>query len=376
MTKRVIFTVLGLVILVAVLGAIKGLQIRRMSAAGAAFTPPPEPVTTADVIESVWETTLTSVGSLSAVQGVTVAAELPGKVVKIDFEPGKEVAAGDLLLQQDISSEQAQLPGAEAAVKLTRINLKRARELVTKRMLPESDRDTAQANYDEAIAQADNIRAAIAKKSIRAPFGGRLGIRLVNLGEILKEGQAIVSLQSLHPIFADFSLPQDKLPSIQPGLTVRLITDGLADQSIEGKITALNPDVDPATRNFRVQATVENPDENLRPGMFVNVAVVLPQEKKVLVIPATAVLYAPYGDSVYVVEEKADEQGGAEGQVIRQQFVRLGEQRGDFTSVLEGVKAGETVVSTGVFKLRNGQAVTVDNTLAPPFKLAPKPEDN
>ncbi len=374
MTKRVIFTLLGLIILVAILGAIKSLQIRRMNAAGAAFRPPPETVTTAGVTETTWETTLASVGSLSAVQGVTVAAELPGKVVKIAFEPGTQVAAGAQLVEQDISSERAQLPGAEAAVKLTRINLKRARELVAKRMLSTSDLDTAQANYDEAIARAENIRAAIAKKSIRAPFGGRLGIRLVNLGEMLKEGQAIVSLQTLDPIFADFSLPQEKLSQVKPGLTVRLTTDVLGDGVIEGKITAFNPDIDPATRQIRVQATVENPDEILRPGMFVRAAVVLPEVKKVLVIPATAVLYAPYGDSVFVVEEKTGEDGTS-GKVIRQQFVRLGEQQGDFAAVLEGLKVGETVVSTGVFKLRNGQAVTVDNTLAPPFKLAPKPED-
>jgi membrane fusion protein (multidrug efflux system) len=226
------------------------------------------------------------------------------------------------------------------------------------------------------VAQFDTIRAAIAKKTIRAPFAGRLGIRLINLGQILNEGEAIVSLQSLDPIFINFSLPQQQLVQAQPGLTVQVTTDALPDQTIEGKITAINPAVDTATRNLRVQATVANPQKRLRPGMFVNVAVVLPVQDKVLAIPATAVLYAPYGDSVFVVEEKKREQNSPPGKVVRQQFVRLGKKRGDFIAVSSGLNDGETIISTGVFKLRNGQAVVVDNTLAPEFRLKPKTNDN
>jgi len=226
------------------------------------------------------------------------------------------------------------------------------------------------------VAQADSIRATIGKKTILAPFTGLLGIRLINLGQMLKEGEAIVSLQALDPIFVDFALPQQQLAHLQRGLAVRLTTDALPGEVVEGEITAINPQVDAATRNIMSQATVANPRERLRPGMFVNVAVTLPSQERVLTIPAPAVLYAPYSDSVFVVEEKKDEKTGLSGKAVRQQFVRLGEKRGDYVSVMSGLKEGETIVSTGVFKLRNGQAVIVNNSLSPEFKLAPKPEDS
>ncbi|MCG6972695.1 MAG: efflux RND transporter periplasmic adaptor subunit, partial [Desulfobacterales bacterium] len=319
---------------------------------------------------------LTSVGSLEAVQGVMVTAELKGKVEKIAFDPGAMVQAGDLLVQQDISSETAQLQAAEAAVSLTKITLERTRKLLTEKTVSQSQYDNADAQYKQAAAQVDNIRATIAKKTIRAPFAGRLGIRLINLGQALNEGDAIVSLQSFDPIFVNFSLPQQELAQIRQGLVVRMTTDALPGRTIEGKITAINPAVDAATRNFRVQATAANPEEQLRPGMFVNVAVVLPAQEKVLPIPATAVLYAPYGDSVFIVEENNNEKTGRPGKIVRQQFVRLGKKRGDFVAVASGLKEGETIVSTGVFKLRNGQAVVVNNSLAPEFKLKPKTKDN
>ena len=206
-------------------------------------------------------------------------------------------------------------------------------------------------------------------------FSGRLGLRLVNLGQILDGGDPIVSLQSMDPIYANFQLPQQELAKIQRGLTVKLSTDALPDAAIEGAITAVNPQVDSTTRNIRVQATVDNTREQLRPGMFVNAAVVLPETQTVLTIPATAVLYAPYSDSVFIVDPTPDQAGERSGNVLRQQFVRLGKKRGDFVVVHTGLKEGETVVSTGVFKLRNGQAVVVDNSLAPDFELAPQPED-
>ena len=375
MKKRLIFTIVGLFVLIVVLGGIKGLQISRMAADGKQFVPPPETVTTVKVHKESWESLLTSVGSLEAVQGVMVTAELTGKVVHIAFEPGATVRAGDLLVQQDISSETAQLRASEAAVALAKITLERTRKLLTEKTVSQSQYDSADAQFKQAVAQFDTIRAAIAKKTIRAPFNGRLGIRLINLGQILNEGEAIVSLQSLDPIFVNFSLPQQQLAQVQTGLTVRVTTDVLPGQMIEGKITAINPAVDTATRNLRVQATVANSKEHLRPGMFVNVAVVLPAQDKVLPIPATAVLYAPYGDSVFVVEEKR-EQNSPPGKIVRQQFVRLGKKRGDFIAVSSGLNEGETIISTGVFKLRNGQAVVVDNTLAPEFKLMPKANDN
>ena len=376
MKKRVIFTIVGLLVLIGVLAGIKGLQISQMVANGKQFVPPPETVTAFEVHPDSWESLLTSVGSLEAVQGVMVTAELKGKVEDIAFKPGEMVRAGDLLVQQDISSETAQLRASEASAALAKITLERIRKLLTEKTVSQSQYDNADAQYKEAAAQLDTIRSAISKKTIRAPFAGRLGIRLINLGQILNEGDAIVSLQSLDPIFVNFSLPQQQLAQVQPGLTVRMTTDVLPGRVIEGKITAINPAVDAATRNIRVQATAANPQEKLRPGMFVNVAVVLPAQEKVLPIPATAVLYAPYGDSVFIVEEKKIDKNSPPSKIVRQQFVQLGKKRGDFIAVASGLKGGETIVSTGVFKLRNGQAVVVNNALAPEFKLMPKTNDN
>ena len=376
MTKRMIIIIIGLILVVGGLGGIKGLQINRMIAQARQFAPPPETVTTAVARTESWESLLTAVGSLEAVRGVMVTAELTGKVVDIEFEPGTMVRAGDLLAKQDTSTEEAQLRAAEATAALAKSNYDRMKELLGRKIISQSEYDNTEAQYKQAMAQCDNIRTVIAKKNVRAPFAGRLGIRLINLGQVLSEGQAIVSLQALDPIFVNFLLPQQELAKLQPGLTVRVTTDALPGQTIEGKITALNPQVDASTRNIRIQATVANGQERLRPGMYVNVAVVLPARDKVLAIPATAVLYAPYSDSVFVVEEKKSERGGQPITAVRQQFAQLGEKRGDFVSVVSGLKEGETVVSSGVFKLRNGQDVVVDDRLSPVFNLTPKPENN
>lgn len=376
MKKPIIFTAIGLIVLVGCLAGIKYMQIGVMLAQGKQYVPPPEIVTSAPVQADSWETLLTSVGSLDAVQGVTVTAEVTGKVVRIAFEPGSRVAAGDLLVQQDVSAETAQLRSAEASADLARINFERSKKLLPDKVISQSAYDNAQAQLTQAKAQVDNIRAVIAKKTIRAPFAGRLGIRQVNLGQIIKEGQAIVTLQSLDPIFVNFQIPQQQLALIRTGLQVRVTSDAMPGRVVDGEITAINPEVDAATRNIRVQATLTNPDEQLRPGMYANVAVVLPAKTDVLAIPETAVLYAPYSDSVFVIEEKKDENGKPAGKTVRQQFVRLGEKRGDYIAVTSGLKVDETVVSTGVFKLRNGQTVVVDNKLAPEFKLAPKPAES
>jgi membrane fusion protein (multidrug efflux system) len=372
MKKRIIFSVLGLLIIIAILGAVKALQIGAMIDQGKKFVPPPETVTTALVKADSWDTALTAVGTLNAVQGVTVAAELPGKVVKIAFEPGTAVKKGDLLIKQDTTSEEAQLPGAVAQANLTRSNRQRAETLLKEMIISQADYDTAVSSNDQANAQADTIRATIAKKTIRAPFSGRLGIRQVNLGQILREGDPVVTLQTLDPIYADFTLPQQQLASLRTGLPVKVTADALPGEIIEGRITAISPLVDADTRAIKIQATLSNRAEKLRAGMYVNVAVGLPVQQKVLVIPSTAVVYAPYSDSVFVVEPAKD----GKGKIARQQFVRLGGKRGDFVALTSGLKEGETVISTGVFKLRNGQSVVVDNKLAPTFELSPKPENN
>jgi membrane fusion protein (multidrug efflux system) len=376
MKKPIIFTIFGVIVLVGILVGIKGLQIGAMMAQGKQFVPPPETVTSAAVTRDSWESLLTAVGSLDAVQGVTITAEVTGKVDKIAFNPGSRVAAGELLVQQDISAETARLRSAEATAELARINFERAERLLPEKVISQSDYDNNRAQLTQALAEVDNIKAVIAKKTIRAPFAGRLGIRMINLGQVIKEGQAIVTLQSLDPIFVNFQLPQQQLARIRKGLEVRVTSDALPGHAITGKITAINPEVDAATRNIRVQATLSNPDEQLRPGMYANVAVVLPHKEDVLAIPETAVLYAPYSDSVFVIEEANGPDGKPAGKTVRQQFVRLGEKRGDFIAVTSGLKQDETVVSTGVFKLRNGQSVVVDNKLAPQFKLAPEPMES
>jgi membrane fusion protein (multidrug efflux system) len=373
MKKRILLALLGLVVVIAALSAIKALQIRAMIAQAKEAAPPPETVTTAVATSKSWETSLKAVGSLTAVQGVTVAAEVSGKVVEITFESGDKVKQGDLLIRQDTSVEEAQLPGAAAQVDLTQTILARDAKMLAEQIISQVEYDTSAANREKAAALVNQIRATIAKKTIRAPFRGRLGIRQVNLGQLLREGDPIVTLQSLDPIYVDFTFPQQELARLRPGLAVRVTCDCLPGLTIDGRTTAVNPLVDSDTRNIQVQATVGNREEKLRPGMFVNVAVGLPVRQKVVAIPATAVLYAPYGDSVFVV---VDDKEGKGGTTLRQQFVRLGEKRGDFVAVTEGLKEGETVVSTGVFKLRNGQAVVVDNNLAPTFRENPGPENS
>jgi len=375
MIKRIILTILGLLLVIGAVAGVKVLQIRQMIAAGKQKTPPPAIVTTAKVQAEIWQTYLTAVGSLSAVQGVTIAAELPGKVVDIAFTAGTSVKKGDLLVRFDTASELAQLSSAETAVALARINRDRARDLVTKKSMSRSGLDTTEAKYKEALAKADEIRTVIEKKTIRAPFSGRLGIRQVNLGQILSSGDPIVELQALDPIFVDFSLPQQDLVRFKQGYTVEVTTDVLPGEILTGTITAINPGVDPATRNIKIQATVSNSDERLRPGMFVKVAVLLPQKNRVLIVPATAVLYAPYGGSIFVVDEKTEEKTGKPGLILRKQVVRTGVKRGDFVTVTTGLNEGETIVTTGVFKFRNGQQAIIDNTLAPEFKLKPELEN-
>jgi len=372
MKKRILIAVLGLLIVIAVLAGVKALQIRAMIDHGKKAVLPPDTVTTVTARADSWETSLTAVGSLAAVQGVTVAAELPAKVVEIAFAPGAKVRRGDPLIRQDTSVEEAQLPGAEAQVKLTESVLARYVEMLKDNIVSQADYDVAVAGHRQAKSQVEILRATIGKKTIRAPFSGRLGVRQVNLGQTLREGDPIVTLQSLDPIYVNFALPQQELSRLHVGLPVRVTSDAMPGLAVTGRITTVNPLVDADTRNIQLQATVANREEKLRPGMYVNTAVGLPVRKKVVAIPATSVLYAPFGDSVFVVDEKA----GTGGKELRQQFVRLGEKRGDFVAVTDGLKEGETIVSTGVFKLRNGQPVVVDNRLSPEFRLAPKPKND
>ncbi|MCG8487305.1 MAG: efflux RND transporter periplasmic adaptor subunit [Chromatiales bacterium] len=371
MLKRVMLTIIGLAVLIGIPAAIKMQQFQAM--ADMQMTMPPEIVTADQVKRQQWPNTLSATGSLVAVQGVTVSAELGGKVSEIAFESGDRVKAGDLLVRLDTTAEEAQLRSAEAAEKLARINLDRNRGLRANKTVSQSDLDTAEANYKQATAQVENVKATIAKKTLRAPFSGQLGLRQINLGQIIEQGTPVVTLQTIDPIYADFSLPQQRFSSVAVGNEVRITTDAAQDKSFSGKIIAINPEIDQATRTVRIRSTLSNQEELLRPGMFANIEVIMPQQDEVLAIPATSVLYAPYGDTVFVIDTTKDEATGEEQKTLRQQIIRLGQTRGDYVSVITGLKEGETVVTSGVFKLRPNMAVVVDNSLALDAKLEPQP---
>jgi membrane fusion protein (multidrug efflux system) len=371
MLKKLVFTLIGLAILIGVPTVIKLKQFETMGSAQMEM--PPETVTSDQVRGLRWRNTVTATGSLVAVQGVTVSAELGGKIEEIAFESGDLVEKGDLLVRIDVSAEQAQLRSAEAAARLARINLDRNRDLRANKTVSQADFDTAEANFKQATAQVDNVSATIAKKTLRAPFAGHLGLRQVNLGQIVEQGTPVVTLQTIDPIYVDFSLPQQQFSILATGTEVQVTTDAAPETVFNGQIIAVNPEIDQMTRSVRVRAKLSNKDELLRPGMFANIEVMLPDDEEVLAIPATAVLYAPYGDTVFVIDEMEDEASGEKQQVLRQQVVRLGDTKGDFVAVLTGLNKGENVVTSGVFKLRPKMAVVVDNSLAPKAKLEPKP---
>lgn len=374
MIRNIVFSVFALLALIGLLGGIKALQISDLIAAGSAMVPPPASVATHKVEKQNWEISLDSVGSLEAVQGVVISADIPGRITQIFFTPGSRVEAGAPLVQQDITTETAQLRAAEANVELARLNAERVRELFAKRASSKADLDTAEARFKEAVAQADNIRTTIAKKTIKAPFAGQLGIRLVNVGQDLANGTAIVSLQAVDSLFLNFSLPQHSLSSLQLGLPVRMTADAVPGETFAGEISAIDPSVDPATRNIRVQATLVNSAQKLLPGMFATVEVILPGDEPVLAVPLTAIAHATYGDSVYLVEEETKEDG-QKHLVARQQFVQLGRTLGDFVAVTKGLAEDQTVVVSGVFKLQNGAPVAVNNDVKPVFSLNPAPND-
>lgn len=364
--------VLGLIIVVLVaggIGIVKFLQIRKLITTKMVM--PPETVATTVVRAEKWRDTLSAVGSVSAAQGVMVAPEIAGAVSQIAFESGATVKKGDLLVKLDTSSEEAQLRAIEAQVKLAKLNAERTRKLRKDKTVSQSELDQAEATLQEDEANADAIRATIAKKTIRAPFSGKLGIRLVNLGEQLAVGKSIVSLQSLTPIYVDFSLPQQDLGKLETGLKVRVNTDAYPNRQFEGKLTAINPDLSSTTRSIQLRAEFANAEKLLRPGMFVRVEVELPGEDKVLAIPSTAVLSAPYGDAVYLVNTQTT--NGVTNLVVHQKIIRTGRTRGDFVSVESGLKAGDRVVSVGLFKLRNGVTIQENNAAAPKPSLTPNP---
>lgn len=357
---------------VGVLALVKYGQFNAMKAEHANFVMPPESVTSLVAAEEEWAPALKAVGSTAAVQGVVVSTDQPGIVTKINFESGQTVKEGDLLVQLDISQEEAQLRSALAQQKLAALNLQRQQNLLKNRVSAQADFDSAQAEFDQTTAAVLEARSRISKKTIRAPFSGVLGIRLVNLGQYLESGAKVAPLQSLDPIYVNFWLPQQDLAQVAAGQTVKIRAEG-QPKPFEGRINAVDSVVDEATRNVRVQGTIPNPQGFLRAGMFVNAEVPLPQKEHHVVLPITCVQYAPYGDTVYIIEAAKDEKTP---RTVRQQVVKIGESFGDKVTILEGVKPGEEVVSSGGFKLRQGSAVVVNNTIVPPNSSAPNPEDS
>jgi membrane fusion protein (multidrug efflux system) len=376
MIRKILLAVFIVLVVLGGLAGVKDLQFKKLMADGSNYTEPPESVSSTLVRAEKWQGSLTAIGSVMAVQGVTITPEIPGIIHEISFESGAVVSKGDVLVRLDTSLEEAQLRALVAQEELARLNLAREHTLRTQNMVSQAELDTAEATLKQTQGNADAIRATIEKKTIRAPFAGRLGIRLVNLGQYLDTGKPIVSLQSLTPVYADFSMPQQELARLKTGMTVRVTTDTYPGRVFDGTLTAINPDLDQSTRSVGLQATFANADQLLRPGMFARAEVLLPEEEPVLVIPATSVLSAPYGDSVYVIESKPGKDNGKPQLVVRQQFIRTGHARGDFVSVESGLKAGERVVSAGIFKLRNGMAVIESKDLAPKSDLAPRPSDS
>jgi membrane fusion protein (multidrug efflux system) len=374
MTRRMWLMIMAVVAGVGVLGVFKVLQIQAMIAQASAFQPPPEAVTTIKARPERWPATISAIGTVRAVRGVTVSADLPGVVESILFESGRSVREGDILVRLDTRQERAQLAAAEAQRDLARINLDRTRGLVEQGILAPAELDRVTAEHRQAEARVGEIRATIERKQIRAPFAGVLGIRQVNLGQYLEGGAPIVPLQSLDPVHVDFSVPQQQVGAMKRGGEVGVTAEGLGAPA-SGRITAIDSVVDEATRNVEVEATLDNPGRRLRPGMFVQAQVRTGATASILALPASAISYAPYGDSVFVVSDMKRPDGTAY-RGVRQQFVKLGAARGDQVAVVSGLAPGDEVVTSGAFKLRNGAAVLVDNSVQPANSAAPKPEDS
>lgn len=374
MAKRMVVVLGVMAVLLTALGFIKFKQVETAVQA-AAFQPPPEAVTSVVVQREQWPATMSVIGTMEAVHGVMISADLPGTVAKINFDSGKAVQTGDVLIELDTRQERAQLAALEAQRDLAKVNFDRMQKLVNAGVISRMDYDQATAQQRATEANVAEIRATIDRKTIRAPFSGILGIRKVNLGQYLSAGSAVVSLQSLNPIYVNVGVPQQAASQIHVGRKLRISTEDVADQVFLGSVTAIDSVVDEATRNIQVQATLSNPQGKLRPGMFVQVEVAMGASRPVITLPASAISYAPYGDSVFVITDLKDPKGHSY-RGVRQQFVKVDGSRGDQVAVVSGLNPGDEVVSSGVFKLRNGAAVQVNNKVQPGNNPAPKPEDS
>jgi membrane fusion protein (multidrug efflux system) len=366
MKKRMAFMILFLLV---VFGGVFGWDAVRSYFMGqyfAHYQPPPVTISTVKAKKEQWDTTLVSVGTLVAVNGVTLSPQVAGIVTQINFKSGEVVKKGQLLIKLDDRTEQAELENSEAALVLAKLEFERNQNLLKQNATSRSAFDKAKATMQQDQAMVDKMEALIAQKNIVAPFDGRLGIREINLGQYLSAGTAMVTLQALDPIFINFYLPEQNLQKIFVGQIVRAEVDTAPGKLFEGTISAINSEVDIKTHNVLVQATFENKDEKLYPGLFANIHVIEPEKQNVVVLPNTAITYSLFGDSVYILEKPEKPEKNKEGKeiyTVKQVFVKTGEQTGDTITILSGVKAGQEVVASGQLKLSNDTRVIVDNSV-------------
>lgn len=376
MWNKIIIMFGAFALIVGGIGYYKYQQIAAGIAMHAHMQLPPTAVATIAAKTDVWPRTIEAVGSFSPVRGVMISTEEAGKITELKFESGGRAKKDDLLIQQDVSVEQANLNSVLARIELAHSTLNRVKKMMGSGAVSQADLDDADSKLKQAEADAESLRATIERKTIRAPFDGVTGIRQVQLGQYLSPGTPIVTLQTLNPIYFDFKVPQQQVKDITKGQAIRLTVDAFEGETFAGTISTINPVVDDDTRMVQVQAFVENPSERLKVGMFAKASVELGQQDSFVTLPGTAIIHAPYGDSVYIVEKmtapgKTEEYLGA-----KQVFVKVGASKGDLVAVLEGVSDGQEVVTLGGFKLRPGAPVVVNNTTQPGIEFAPKGEDN
>lgn len=370
--KSIGIAVASLIGIVVIVAGIKFSQFAAMGQAQASTPPPSETVSTFAAEIQKWPNSYTAMGTVEASEGIVIAAEVAGKVKEIRFKSGEQVKKGAVILVQESSNEQAQLSAAEARLRLATSNHQRLVELRKRNTVSQSELDAAVQQMESAKGDVGDLKATLEKKIVRAPFDGRLGIRQVDLGEDLQVGGEIVSLQATNSVRVNFPVPQFWLVQMSRGLPVAVNVGDGSDATITGEITAIGAEISSVTRSAIVQSYLQNDNNQLIPGMAVETQVTLSDPQEVLAVPSTSVIYAPFGDTVFVIE--AGEKAGTFK--ARQQFVRLGKTRGDFVEIVDGLKAGDIVASAGAFKLLNGQAVTIGSLPTPEFKLEPTPADS
>jgi membrane fusion protein (multidrug efflux system) len=374
MTKRMIIMLVAVGV---VLGGVFGFKLfqGRMMKKYMSGQMPPATVTAIKAGYQAWQPALRAVGSLRAVRGVDVTSEIAGLVRSLHFKSGDQVKEGQVLVELNADADKAQLASLKAAADLSQTTYDRDKKQFEIQSVSQATLDSEAADLKSKRAQVNQQQALVDKKTIRAPFAGKLGISTVNPGQYLNPGDKIVTLQSLDSLFIDFSLPQQELSQVKKGQAVVVKTDTYPGRTFNGRIMTINPKVDPETRNFQAEALIANANHELLPGMFVTIEVRSGKVKRYLTLPQTAVAYNPYGDTIFIIQEATKGAGGKPVLTVKQSFITIGEKRGDQVAILTGLMEGETVVTSGQLKLRNGSSVIIDNSVQPSNEAAPNPQD-